>query len=322
MNKITCTFGGKTCIIPNRWEDLTPAAFNYLFSLLMRMAAGKLSPGMVRLLFVCRKIGVDYEKITDPDEAERIKTLACQLTFPLSIVYPDNNTVLSGLPPPLRQAAHKIPPERLPVSAMTRYLQRLDYRFVIDDCYCAQLIPAVTIAGKQFRAYAINTGFGNLTCDLTALQYIEARQLTGRPRDTLPLLASILYHPGPYDSISAHRMAATFTALPEETLLAIAFNFQAFTNYLFTRTQFSILTKGKDGKHSPIATGALESLYSLSADGLGDMNTVCRMNIIQYLTILRKKTIECVKTLAAADKKRSEIEKITGLPISIIKQIL
>ncbi|MDR1524745.1 MAG: hypothetical protein LBS79_05755 [Tannerella sp.] len=99
-------------------------------------------------------------------------------------------------------------------------------------------------------------------------------------------------------------------------------NFQAFTNYLFTKTHFSLLTKAKEDKKNPIATGALESLYSLSADGLGDMNTVCRMNIIQYLTILRKKTIEYVKSLSYAEKKRSEIEKMTGLPMSIIKQII
>ena len=308
--------------IPNRWEDLTPDAFRYLCSLLAQMAAGRLAPGMVRVLFVCHILGLDYDKIKDSAALENIKTLAYRVTFPVSIVYPDNNAVLSELTPELREAARKIPPERLPQSAMTKYLQRLDYRFVIDDCFCTQLIPSVTVDGKSYTGYTVNTAFGNLTCNLTALQYIEARQLTGGPKDTLPLLASILYHPLPYDSLSAHKAAVTFVALPEETLLAIAFNFQAFTNYLFTRTHFSLLTKGKDDKKSPIATGALESLYNLSADGLGDMNTICRMNIIQYLTILRKKTIEFVKSLSFAKKKLSEIEKITGLPLSIIKQIV
>jgi hypothetical protein len=308
--------------VPNRWEDLTPDAFRYLFSLLAQMAAGQLAPGMVRVLFVCRMLGLDYDKIKDSDTLENIKTLAYRITFPISIVYPDDNAVLSELTPELREAARKIPPDRLPPSAMTKYLQRLDYRFVIDDCFCAQLIPSVTVDGKSYTGYTVNTAFGNLTCNLTALQYIEARQLIGGPKDALPLLASILYHPLPYDSLSAHNVAAIFAGLPEETLLAIAFNFQAFTNYLFTGTHFSLLTKGKDDKKSPIATGALESLYNLSADGLGDMNTICRMNIIQYLTILRKKTIEFVKSLSYANKKLSEIEKITGLPLSIIKQIV
>jgi hypothetical protein len=287
----------------------------------MQMAAGQLSPGAVRILFVCRMPGINSEK-TDPATLETVRTLAAQVTFPISIVYPDHNAVLSELPPELREAARKIPPERLPPSAMTAYLQRLDYHFVIDDCFCAQLIPAVTVAGKSYPGYEINTAFDSLTCNLTALQYIEARQLTGRPKDALPLLAAILYHPRPYDSLAAHRNAAGFAALPEETLLAIAFNFQAFTNYLFAKTRFSLLAKGKEEKKSPVATGALESLYNLSQDGLGDMNAIGQMNIIQYLTVLRKKTVEFVKSLAYAEKKLAEIEKLTGLPLPIIKQII
>jgi hypothetical protein len=323
MNKrIEFKLRDETCTIPNRWEDLTPDVFKYLFSLLMQMAAGRLAPAMVRILYVCHVLGINHEKIKDPAAIDNIKMLAYRVTFPISIVYPDNNAALSELPPDLREAARKIPPERLPQSAMTKYLRRLDYRFVIDDCFCAQLIPSVNIAGKSCQGYTVNTAFDNLTCNLTALQYIEARQLIGHPKETLPLMASILYHPLPYDSLSAHKAAASFTKLPEQTLLAIAFNFQAFTNYLFTRTHFSLLTKGKEDKKSPIATGALESLYSLSADGLGDMDTVCRMNIIQYLTVLRKKTIEFVKSLACAEKKLTEIEKLTGLPLPIIKQII
>jgi hypothetical protein len=91
------------------------------------------------------------------------------------------------------------------------------------------IIPAVTVASKSYSGYEINTAFDSLTCNLSALQYIEARRLTGRPKDALPLLAAILYHPLPYDSLSAHRNAADFAALPEETLPAIAFNFHAFT---------------------------------------------------------------------------------------------
>lgn len=307
--------------IPNRWEDLTPDVFQYLFSLLMQMASGELSPAMVRILYVCHVLGINYKKIKDPVAVENIHSLAYQVTFPISIVYPDNNAALLELSPELREQARKIPPERLPSSAMTKYLQRLEYHFVIDNCFCAQLIPVIELDGKKLQGYTVNTDFDNLTCNLTALQYIEAKQLIGRP-DTLPLMASILYHAHPYDSLSAHEAASSFADLPETTLLAIAFNFQSFTNYLFTKTHFSLLTKGKDDKKSPIAAGALESLYNMSQDGLGDMNTVSQMNIIQYLTVLRKKTIEFVKSLSQAEKKLTDIEKITGLPLSIIKQIV
>ena len=307
---------------PNRWEELSPETFMHLFSLLMQMATGELSPAIVRILYVCHVLGINYKKLKEPAAIDNIHHLAYQVTFPVSIVYPDNNAALSELPPELREQARKIPPERLPSSAMTKYLQRLEYHFVIDNCFCTQLIPVIEVGGKEMQGYTINTDFDNLTCNLTALQYIEAKQLIGRSKDTLPLMASILYHPHPYDSLSAHKAATTFACLPETTLLAVAFNFQSFTNYLFTKTHFSLLTKVKDDKKSPIATGALESLYNMSQDGLGDMNTVSQMNIIQYLTVLRKKTIEFVKSLSQAEKKLTDIEKITGLPLSIIKQIV
>jgi hypothetical protein len=180
--------------IPNRWEDLTPETFEYLFPLLMQIAGRQLAPAMVKILFVCRVPGINGEK-TDSATFETVKTLAAQVTFPISVVYPNYSGVLSELPLELREAARKIPPERLPPSAMTKYLRRLDYRFVIDDRFCAQLIPFIKVAGEIRKACEINTRFDSLTCNLTALQYIEARQLTGRPKDTLPLMAAILYHP-------------------------------------------------------------------------------------------------------------------------------
>ena len=104
--------------------------------------------------------------------------------------------------------------------------------------------------------------------------------------------------------------------------MAIAFNFQAFVNYLFTKTQFKLLTEAKETRKSTISTGALESLYNLSADGLGDIDKVEQMNVIQYLTILRKKLIDTVRSLHAAKMENVDIEKETGLPIRIINQIL
>lgn len=117
----------------------------------------------------------------------------------------------------------------------------------------------------------------------------------------LPLLAAILYHPGLYDSESAHSLAKSFEKLPDATLQSIAFNFSSFVNYLFTTTQFRILIAGESEKKSLITTGALESLYNLSNDGLGDISAIEQMNIIKYLTILRKKLIETVRSLNFAE---------------------
>ena len=46
------------------------------------------------------------------------------------------------------------------------------------------------------------------------------------------------------------------------------------------------------------------------------------MNLLQYLTILRKKTIESVRSLHTSKMELIDIAKETGFPISIIKQII
>ena len=75
-------------------------------------------------------------------------------------------------------------------------------------------------------------------------------------------------------------------------------------------------------QQAAISTGALESLYNLSSDGLGDVYTVERMNILQYLTILRKKLIDTVRSLHSAKMEKIDIANETGLPIYIINDIL
>jgi hypothetical protein len=57
-----------------------------------------------------------------------------------------------------------------------------------------------------------------------------------------------------------------------------------------------LLTELEETKVSAISTGALESLYNLSSDGFGDIETIEQMNVIQYLTILRKKIIDTVRS--------------------------
>ena len=131
-----------------------------------------------------------------------------------------------------------------------------------------------------------------------------------------------IYNPGKYDSESAHALAKSFERLSLVTLQSIAFNFSSFVNFLFTKTEFWVLVAGEHEKPSPITTGPLESLYNLSSDGYGDISAVEQMNIIKYLSILRKKLIETVKSMHYADVKHVDIAKNTGLPISLIKQIV
>ena len=65
-----------------------------------------------------------------------------------------------------------------------------------------------------------------------------------------------------------------------------------------------------------------ESLYNLSADGLGNVDVIEQMPVIKYLTILRKKLIESVTAMNEAGIDLVEISDKTGLSIKTIKQII
>lgn len=311
----------KVIRIPNAWELLQPEWFLHICQNIEQCANGKLSPAMVRILYLCDVMGWNPKKITDDNNA--LSTLALmgeRVTFIFNISYP--NDIMSSLKDDERAFFKKNPPEHSS-SALGRYLSKQDYNYVVDSCFCAQLIPIIRIDKTNIDGYKVDTGFGSLTCSLTALQYLEARELIGCAKEQLPLMASILYQQGIYNSEKAHNDASEFAKLSDIILRAIAFNFVSLNNYLFCKTQFSLLTASTTSKSgSSISVGALDSLYNLSSDGFGDINTIEQMNILQYLNICRKKIIDSVRTMNNAKIKITEIALNTGLPLSIINEIL
>lgn len=312
---------GQNYSFANTWDEISPYCYSMLIKDFARMCAGELSPAMVRVNYVCNTMGWKLGKM-DHEARENVAMLAEQVTFPFVISYPDNDAALQDMDKHTSNICKRIPPERLNGVAIARYLSRLEYHFSPDCCFCKQLVPVVEVRNTLYSGYKIDTSFNMLTTSLTALQYIEARELIGCNKDMLPLLAAILYYPEAYDSEGAHKLAFEFVDLPEHELQAIAFNFQAFNNYLFTQTGYSILTQGKDEKPKAISTGARESLYNLSGDGLGDIYTLEHMNLITYLSIMRKKLIESVKSMHAAEMKLTDISTETGLSIHLLKQII
>lgn len=193
----------------------------------------------------------------------------------------------------------------------------------INNCFLAQLLPTVNAGGKTYHGYDVCTGFDTLTCSLTAIQFIEAYELVGAPEEKLPLLAAILYCPDGYTSEKAHALASAFNGIGSVMLQGIALNFQAFCNYLFTRTPFKILYEANPKKASKAITIAMaESLYNLSADGLGDVVVIEQMPVIKYLSILRKKLIESVRSMHEAKMDVVEIAAKTGLSIQLINKMI
>ncbi len=193
----------------------------------------------------------------------------------------------------------------------------------VNICFLGQLVPHVRAKRKKYHGYTINTAFDTLTCSLTAAQFIEAQETLKNGANKLPLLASILYCPGTYSSEKAHKLADKFLKIDPLTLQCVALNFQALVTYLFTRTHFSLLSTGDASDPVPeIATGLSETMYNLSADGMGDVEKVKQMPLIEFLTILRKKLIESVRAMHDAQMDIVEIADKTKLSTQIIKKML
>lgn len=282
---ISVRANGKVYEIPNSWELLTSDQYLKLIELLSLMENGQYPPGAVKCLFLCYMMKWDLNRIKrDEKVLENFMSIASQITF---------------------------------------IFQEKDDKFVLDLCFCRQQLPLIFIDKKAYYGYDINTDFQSLTCSLTALQYIEARQLLEMGEESLPLLAAVLYFGnGQYSSEKAQKLALQFRKLPANTLRAIALNFTAVNNFLFSKTEFSLLTKFLPQKGSSITTDATDALYDLSKDGLGNANQVEKMNVLTYLRILRKKTIEGVKSLKASGMEMAKIADEVGLPIEVVKQII
>ena len=193
----------------------------------------------------------------------------------------------------------------------------------VNICFPAQLVPRLKAKKQNYDGYEVNTAFDTLTCSLTASQLIDAQEVLKANADKLPLLAAILYCPHPYSGEKAHEIAPDFITVNPLVLQAVALNFQALVTFLFTRTHFSLLSSGKKTDAIPeIATGLAETMYNLSADGMGDVNTVKQMPVIEFLTILRKKMIESVRAMHDAKMDIIEISEKTGLSTKTIKKMI
>lgn len=284
MKDIELVFKGKVFTLPNRWEGLTQEQYQRLVKDLLRMAAGKLAPGMVRLRLLCDMMGWKVSKIKDNETMATLISLSQRLTFLFNYDEMGN--------------------------------------FLVNLCFCAQLMPKVVVNGHGYEGYHVCTDFNQLTCSLTALQYLEARALINQSSDSMPFMAAILYCPGIYSSERAHTMAKEFAKLPEDILTAISWNFQALNTFLFTKTEFSLLAKFKEKTPKAIATDASDALYDLSADGLGNNQEIEQMNVLTYLRILRKKTIDAVRQMRGMKMDTPTISIETGLPIEVINEMI
>lgn len=321
MKPIELAYKNTAFNIPNGWEQLSTVQYQHLVDNLLKMKEGGMSPGEVRMRYVCDAMGWDIGKFRTEEQVANLLVLSEMVTFIFLIEYPKDSKAVASLTAEEFLQARRTDPFHLHFPR-AKDLQRENYRYEVDWCFCKQLVPSIDIGGETFSGYEINTSFDMLTTSLRAIQFIEARSLLGNGKDTLPLLASILYYQGDYDSDDAHRRAEIFKAVPRNVLAAVAYNFTAFCNFLMTKTEYRLLTEFTSEKAKEISTDAVDALYDLSADGLGNAFQVEQLNVLTYLRILRKKTIESVRSLKNAGYDPAKIANVTGLNITTVTKML
>lgn len=326
MEDIRLMYKNEEIVIPNSWEKLKPSAFLKLAGYVAQMEAGSISVGELRIRLLCDIMGWDIRKMKGEDTIENLITISEQLTFLFKIVYPDDDAALQELSNQDYRLAKRTDPYRLRHIPTLAHLKDFDYKYQLDLCFFAQLVPEVVIKLDRshvlrYQGYRAAMCDGMISCSLSALQYIEARQLLDKP-DSWPLMAAILYYPAPYDSEGAQKNAELFKTLPADTLKAIAMNFMALNTFIYTKTEFSLLSKFEPGKAKDITTDMSDALYDLCNDGLGNASEVEQLNLMTYLKVLRKKTIDGVRQLHGTGMDMAKIANETGLPPEIITKIV
>ena len=289
---ITIMSGSQTAVIPNSWQGVTPDVFQKFVSNLAEHYAGNITVADIRRRYVLDVMGWRLSRIHDADALATVISISDRITF----LFTEEN---QSLTPNLN--------------------------------FFAQFVPTIKIGTTEYHAYTVSTAYNNLTTSLTALQFIEAQQILQQAtvpgsfaagQSSLPFLAAILYCPPPYNSTTAQLLADKMQQLSPVTLMAIQMNFIAFTTALYSQTEFALLAKFQPKKQSPIATDMADALYDLCADGLGTHEEVEQMNLLTYLRILRKKTIEAVRQMRSMEWDVIRISQETTLPVSVIQQII
>lgn len=306
--------------ILNSWDAMTPQTFLNYVRYLRKVETGEMPVGVLRIRVLCDLMGWKLRKFTDEEAMANLVVLSEQLTFLFRIQYPDDNAALEGLTDEEYGKAVRVEPEHLDIPQRETLMQ-LDYRYLPDLCFFRQMLPSIKIGDMVFYGYKASCHNGALSTSLTALRYIEASQALEQNDDAR--LAAILYAPDPYDSNQAHALTEDVAQADPSILQAVKVNFMALQNFLYRKTPFALLTKfEKSGKVRAITTTMADKLYDLSKDGLGNVTEVERMNVLTYLRILRKQTIDSVRQLHGMKMDIAKIAEEVGLPIEIITKII
>lgn len=317
MREYEC--GSSTILVKDSWDELTELEFRSLLYRIAEYSNGEISVADMRLLWICDCLGIDLKKIPHKKQrqaSDNLYTISRNVSFFLKIEYEQGK--LDAVSATVRKMAEKIAPDDMPYSTEVAFLRRLPYEYKVDAVFCKNLIPTI----QNHAGYTASFSDGVLDTSITALQFIEAsdllRKVNDGNADMLPVLAAVLY-----GNNIANKNA--FKDVSTDILQAVAFNFQSFLAFLFTKTEFSIMwnnsTDANAADPSIIRLTGTDNLYKLCSEGYGTPEQVENMPLLKYLRIVKNNLISSVLMLRDYGSDDVEIAKKTGLPTEIITRI-
>ncbi len=294
---------------PDKWEELSSEQYLFLSDLLLQYSLGKISVTEVRAKLLQKLLQLDFKRLPKGSLLfENMYLISRQLTFMFKIVYEDQKQ-FSFFSEDTQKMLERYLPEDLYPSPEIELAEQMKCHFAIDAVFAKNLLPQA--GGVQGYEFDVEGGFVSTT--LTAEQYVQAVTLYGAyvksgNQEQLEMLANTLYPDG-----------ENFT---EAELHGVFLNFGAIQTFLYN-TKYGILWQRKStGKNNKLTVGLMDSVYTLSSEGYGNLVEVKNYNLITYLDLLLKQLIDSVKTLQSYELKLPEIAEKTGLSIEQLNTIV
>jgi uncharacterized protein (UPF0297 family) len=257
--------------------------------------------------------------------SDNVYRAALHMNFCYKFVYLDER--FGNLSPEMQQRLEKTPPDDVdePEAVVARKFKRA---VTLDSCFGRQLLPKIRISRTRYlQGYTFEVMGGLADSNLSAEQYVAADAVHRCYRNDgdehyLNMLIAILYSPQPFASAKMQELLPIVAALNPVIKRAVLVNFEAITQFLATKTKYSVMfTSAKpDGKKGD-STGLSAVLYSLAEKGYGSLNEVSGYSVITLFDLMLKGIEDAVLRLNASKIDKGKIAAEMNLPLDVVVQI-
>lgn len=301
---------------PARWEELSPEQWLGIVDAMLEFGARRCDFNSFQIKLTEAIVGKLPKNPGNEVLCENIFRLTECFSWPYVYSYKDERYGrLSDRTKELLR--HRLPFQLDQGDPEIRIASSFETRVDFDLCFPAQLLPHLP-SDPALTGYGFSCRGPLATTDMTARQYVAAMGLleTLAPDaeyadEILSSLLCVLYSGKDIDM--EHYPAGR---IPFTEKMAVMYNFRAVNEWISRIPKYGLLfnrSSTGSGRTSPLGMEA--SLYTLSEKGYGDINVAGNMNLLTYLDVLLKQTVDSIFSLHSCGMKPQEIASELGLSV-------